>query len=114
MCHMAKIILEINMIFWYLLGLIIPSGRVTSKTNEKAKTKLDNWLSLKESHSIAETLWNHVLEWLSMRLRFESVKRCFWSKARIVAAPESDSEKWWSIGASCIPAKRASSLAVGM
>lgn len=91
-----------------------PSGRVTSKTKEKAKTKLDNWFSLKESHSIADTLWNHDLEWLSMRQRFVSVKRSFWSKARIVAAPDSDSEKWWSTGASCIPAKRASSLAVGV
>lgn len=102
------------MIFWYSLGLIIPSGRVTSKTKEKAKTKLDNWFSLKESHSIADALWNHGLEWLSMRRRFASVKRSFWSKARIVAAPDSDSEKWWSMGDNCIPAKRASSLAVGM
>lgn len=40
----------------YSLGLIIPSGRVTSKTNEKANTKLDSKFSLKESHSIADTL----------------------------------------------------------
>lgn len=42
------------------------------------------------------------------------MKRSFWSKARIVAAPDSDSAKWWRIGALCIPAKRASSLAVGI
>lgn len=93
---------------------MIPSGRVISKTSEKANTKLDNWFNLNESHSIAATLWNHGLEWLSTRQRFASVKRFFWSKARIVAAPDSDSAKWWRIGALSIPDKRASSLAVGI
>lgn len=100
--------------FWYLLGFMIPSGSVTSRTREKAKTKLDSWFSLKESHSIADTLWNHGLEWPSMRLRFAWAKRSFWLKARIVAAPDSDSAKWWRIGALWTPDKRASSLAVGM
>lgn len=99
---------------FHLLGFMIPSGSVTSKTRENANTKLANWFSLKESHSIAETLWNHGLEWLSMRQRFALVKRSCCSKARIVAVPASDSAKWWRIGARCIPARRASSLAVGM
>jgi len=41
---------------YYLLGLITPSGRLTSMTSEKAKTKFDSIFNLKESHSIADTL----------------------------------------------------------
>jgi hypothetical protein len=33
-----------------------PSGRLTSKTSEKAKTKFESKFNLKESHSIADTL----------------------------------------------------------
>lgn len=61
---LSKFLLDVS------LGLIIPSGRLTSKTKENANTKFDSRFSLKESHSIAETLWNHGLEWLSMRVRF--------------------------------------------
>lgn len=99
---------------YYLLGLITPSGRLTSMTSEKAKTKFDSIFNLKESHSIADTLWNHGLEKPSTRRRLVYMKRPSWSKARIDAAPAKDSEKWWRIGVICICAKRASSLAVGV
>lgn len=81
------------MIIKFSLGLINPSGRLTSKINENANTKFDNKFSLKESHSIAEILWNHGLEWLSIRLRFALLKRISCPNALIAAAPASDSAK---------------------
>lgn len=89
-------------------------GRLTSKTNEKANTKLDNKFSLKWSHSIAETLWKHGLEWLSIRLSVVLVKWSSFPSALIITAPVSDSAKWCKIGALCISEMRASSRAVGM
>jgi hypothetical protein len=82
-----------------LLGFIKPSGRLTSRVKEKAKTKLDSMFSLKQSHSIAEVLWNHGRDWLLIRLTFALLKRSFCRYALILAAPVSDSAKWWSIGA---------------
>lgn len=52
--RIMKAILIIFLII--LLGLMNPSGRLTSNTKEKANTTWDNKFSLKESHSIAETL----------------------------------------------------------
>jgi len=71
-----------------------PSGRLTSRVKEKANTKFDSMFSLKESHSIAEILWNHGLEWLSTRPRFAFLKRSFCPNALILDAPARDSAKW--------------------
>lgn len=38
------------------LGFMKPSGRLTRRRREKANMKLDNKLSLKESHSMDEML----------------------------------------------------------
>lgn len=76
-----------------LLGFIAPSGKLTKNIRAKTKTKFDRMLSLKESHSMADMLWNHGLEWASVKFRFPTMKRSSWLKALIVAAPAIDSAK---------------------
>lgn len=94
----------------YLLGSILPCGKLTSKTMQKANTKVESNSIRRHSHSIAARLQKNGRAKLSRRKRFLFMNLFSCPKPLIVAAPAIDSPKRLIIGDFWMLTMRTNSL----